>query len=208
MFGMEPLTQKQQQIVEFIEQQQQQGYSPSYRDIADHFNFRSLCTVADHIRLIKKKGHLTNDFGKARSFRLTSAFDRSKNPIVAIPIFGSIPAGIAENKSQEVEGCVSVDVNTLGFRPSTHTFGLRVTGESMIGRHILPGDVVILEDGLQAKQGDVVAALIDNESTLKTYVVENGSPFLRAENPKFPDLMPASELSIQGVMRFLYRKDQ
>jgi repressor LexA len=75
-----------------------------------------------------------------------------------------------------------------------------------IGSHILEGDLVVLEHGLTPKTGDVVAALIDNESTLKTFVLNRGKPFLRAENPNYPDLLPAAELVIQGVMIALIRR--
>ena len=76
----------------------------------------------------------------------------------------------------------------------------------MIGKHILEGDLVILEHGVTPRHGDVVAALIDNESTLKTFQLNRGKPFLKAENPKYPRLVPASELVIQGVMMALVRK--
>ena len=76
----------------------------------------------------------------------------------------------------------------------------------MIGAHILDGDIVILEDRQTAKNGDIVAALIDGETTLKRYVTERGRPYLKAENPRFPDLIPARELRIQGVMTSLVRK--
>ena len=76
----------------------------------------------------------------------------------------------------------------------------------MIGAHILDGDIVIMEDRQTAKSGDIVAALIDGETTLKRYVTERGRPYLKAENPKFPDLIPARELRIQGVMTSLVRK--
>ncbi len=76
----------------------------------------------------------------------------------------------------------------------------------MIGKHIVSGDLVVLEHGMTPRTGDVVAALIDNESTLKTFVLENGKPYLRAENPNYPALIPAQELVIQGVMIALVRK--
>ena len=76
----------------------------------------------------------------------------------------------------------------------------------MIGAHILDGDIVVLEDRQTAKNGDIVAALIDGETTLKRDVTERGGPYLKAENPKFPDLIPARELRIQGVMTSLVRK--
>ena len=76
----------------------------------------------------------------------------------------------------------------------------------MIGAHILDGDIVILENRKDVQNGDIVAALIDGETTLKRYVTEHGRPYLRAENPLYPNLIPARELRIQGVMVSLVRK--
>jgi repressor LexA len=76
----------------------------------------------------------------------------------------------------------------------------------MINAHILDGDIVILEDRKDAHHGDIVAALIDGETTLKRYVVDQGRSYLKAENPLFPDLRPARELRIQGVMVSLVRR--
>jgi repressor LexA len=97
-------------------------------------------------------------------------------------------------------------LGTRRIKPSARTFALEVRGDSMMGKHIVEGDVVVLEHGMTPHDGDVVAALIDNESTLKTYSVEHGKPVLRAENPKYPNLIPASERVIQGVMVALIRK--
>ena len=121
-------------------------------------------------------------------------------------MFGSIPAGIAEERRQEAIGCISVDVQAVGIKPTARTFALEVQGDSMVGKHILPGDVVVVEHGVTPKPGDVVAALIDGESTLKTFTLERGKPCLHAENAKYPDLIPATELVIQGVMVALIRK--
>ena len=76
----------------------------------------------------------------------------------------------------------------------------------MTGKAILDGDLVVLEHGMTPRNGDVVAALIDNENTLKTFVQEGDRTFLRAENPSYPDLIPGGELVIQGVMVALIRK--
>jgi len=78
----------------------------------------------------------------------------------------------------------------------------------MIGAHILDGDIVILEDSKDVQNGDIVAALIDGETTLKRYVVEHGRPYLKAANPRYPNLIPARELKIQGVMVSLVRKQE
>jgi repressor LexA len=75
----------------------------------------------------------------------------------------------------------------------------------MVGRQIFDGDIVLLEHEAVPRNGDVVAALIDNESTLKTFVRRSGKVWLRAENPLYPDLVPASDLQVQGVGRAVIR---
>ncbi|HEU0038467.1 MAG TPA: S24 family peptidase, partial [Verrucomicrobiae bacterium] len=87
-----------------------------------------------------------------------------------------------------------------------NAFALRVTGDSMIGRHILDGDFVVLEHGPEPRNGQVVAALIDGASTLKTFVLKSGKAYLKAENPRYPNLIPAHELMIQGVFKALIRR--
>ena len=204
---MSELTPRQQEVLDFIvATRQRSGAAPTLREIASHFGFRSLTGAADHVRALRKKGVLERQVGRARTLREVGALDRWRQPVVHIPLFGAIPAGFADDRRQEAKGCVSIDVASLGLNPTPRTFALEVRGESMIGRHILDGDVVVLEHGMTPRNGDVVAALIDNESTLKTLVMERGKTWLRAENPKFPKLVPAGELVIQGVMVALIRK--
>jgi repressor LexA len=126
--------------------------------------------------------------------------------VVSVPIYGSIPAGPPEDTTQEEEGCVLIDVETLGIKPTARTFGLKVRGDSMIGKSIVDADIAIIEHGVQPRSGDVVAALIDGQVTLKTFVMQRGKPYLRAENPRYPNLIPREELQIQGVMVALVRK--
>jgi repressor LexA len=107
---------------------------------------------------------------------------------------------------QTIEGHVSLDMRSVNASRNGRTFALRVRGDSMIDAHILDGDIVILEDRKDVRNGDIVAALIDGETTLKRYVVEHGRPYLKAENPLYPNLTPARELRIQGVLISLLRK--
>ena len=88
-------------------------------------------------------------------------------------------------------------------------YALRVSGDSMIGRHIVDGDTAILDPGLIPQPGNVVAALIDHETTLKTYATkpDSGLAYLKAENPKYPDLVADTEISIQGVLVGLIRRN-
>jgi repressor LexA len=139
--------------------------------------------------------------------QLAEVFPGVRRPLTAeIPLFGSIPAGFAEDKSQEPDGCVVVDISSIGFKPTRNTFCVRVVGDSMTGRFICDGDIVILEHGVDPRNGEIVAALIDRKTTLKTFVERAGKRFLKAENPKYPNLVPSEELVIQGVFKALIRK--
>lgn len=205
---MNDLTERQRQVLEFIQSvHQESGMGPSLREIARHFGFQSPKAAADHVKALRRKGALTHQPGRGRSWRALSPLQAMRQLVVDLPIYGTIPAGFADSRRQEARGCVSIDVATLGFKPTPRTFVLEVRGDSMVGRHIIDGDLVVLEHGLTPKHGDVVAALIDNENTLKTFVQERGqTPCLKAENPKYPKLIPATELVIQGVMVSLIRK--
>jgi len=201
------LTKRQQEVLNFIElTRTRDGHSPTLREIASHFGFRSPKAAADHVTALQRKGVLANTARKARAIRVVSRWEKMLQPVVHVPVFGSVPAGFAAEKTQEPEGCISIDVETLGIRPTAKTFALRVRGDSMIGKGILDGDYAIVEGSQTPRTGDVVAALIDNESTLKTLAVEKGRPVLRAENPRYPKLIPAHELLVQGVMVGLIRR--
>lgn len=207
MYSMAKLTEKQARILEFIESQVQAGLSPTIREVSHHFRFKSNNSAVGHIKALIQKGHLLADEGKARSFRLVSAVMGGERPTtVEIPIFGSIPAGFGESQEQEAEGSLIMDVTSLGFIPRRNVFALRVKGDSMIGRHICDGDTVILEHGSEPRNGDIVAALIDGKTTLKTFIQQGRKRFLKAENPAYPNLIPSEELVIQGVFKGLIRK--
>ena len=103
------------------------------------------------------------------------------------------------------DGHVAIDPASFGVRPGAQLFALRVRGDSMVDAGILDRDTVFLTPR-DPRPGAIVAALIDGESTLKRFLVQRGRPFLRAENPRYPDLLPATELIIQGVMVGLLRQ--
>lgn len=108
---MTELTRKQQQILDFIlKWQRTEGATPTYQEIADEFGFHSLNSVTEHVRLLRQKGFLESEPGKARSLRVTSPLTKLRSHIVDIPLFGAIPAGIPQAREQDAEGCVSVDV--------------------------------------------------------------------------------------------------
>jgi repressor LexA len=197
------LTERQRGILEFIQtEQREKGITPSTREIQHHFGFASQTSVMQYIATLERKGFLDRHARKARAL-ITPV---QKVRITDIPIYGQIPAGMATLTEQTIEGHVSLDTRSVNASKNARTFALRVRGDSMIDAHILDGDIVILEDRKDVQNGDIVAALIDGETTLKRYVMEHGRPYLKAENPLYPNLAPARELRIQGVMVSLVRK--
>lgn len=202
---IDALTLRQQQVLEYIEEQRTRtGVVPTSREIQSHFGFASQTAAMNHLRALERKGVIHRQAGKARALSIVSELRRES--IVDIPIYGQIAAGFAESfVEQEDLGMVSVDAATTGIRPNARVFALNARGDSMIGAQICSGDTVILEVR-EPRNGDIVAALIDGETTLKRYVLRQGVPYLKAENPAFPDLIPGEELRVQGVMVALIRK--
>src|ERR1051326_6061582 len=207
---MKELTERQQQILRFIQgKQDSEGLTPTFREIAEHFRFRSPNAALAHVQALLAKGFLKNLPGRARSLQVAdpnAPKPRLRPRVVSVPIYGAIPAGLPQDTSQEEEGCVLIDIETLGIKPSARTFALKVQGDSMLGKNIVGGDIAIIEHGMDPRSGDVVAALIDGRVTLKTFVVQRGKPYLRAENSRYPNLIPQEELQIQGVMVALVRR--
>ncbi|MEN3942264.1 transcriptional repressor LexA [Prosthecobacter sp. SYSU 5D2] len=198
------LTDRQRELLDYLRQyQRENGVMPSTRDIQRHFGFSSQTAAMSHLRALEKKGVIQRHPNKARAVVFPEDLERAE--IVDIPLYGMIPAGYASAQEQTADGSIAVDVHTLGLSRSAKAFALKVRGESMIGANICDGDMVILE-AKEPRPRDIVAALIDGETTLKRFLIKEGRPYLQAENPDFPDLIPANELIIQGVMQALIRQ--
>jgi len=199
------LTDRQKNVLDFIQREQREkGITPSTREIQSHFRFASQTSVMQYIAALERKGFLDRHARKARAL-ITPV---QKVRITDVPIYGQIPAGMSTLTEQTIEGHVSLDARSANISKNREKFALRVQGDSMIGAHIIDGDIVILEDSKEVQNGDIVAALIDGETTLKRYVMEHGRPYLKAENPRYPNLIPARELKIQGIMVSLVRKQE
>jgi repressor LexA len=206
---MDELTDIQRLVFDFVRDKLVSGKpAPTTREIAEEFGWSSKRAAECHIEALIRKGWLTSEPGKARSLRLKDSIQAVRRTVVEIRLFGSIPAGFGADREQERDECIPVTIDCIGFKPTRNTFALRVNGDSMIGKHICDGDIVVLEHGPDPRHGQIVAALIDRKSTLKTFVLKNGKPFLKAENAKYPDLIPSEELMIQGVFRALIRKSK
>lgn len=202
------LTTRQQEVLDFLQSEHRRtGIMPSTREIQEHFGFASQTAAVSHLRALERKGAITRREGdderrRARCLIIAGAADRE--PIADIPVYGAIPAGYSDDTAPVADGTLSVDVRSLGVNERAKTYALKVRGESMIDAHIMDGDHVVLEHR-EPRDQDIVAALIDGETTLKRYIMNGRRPYLKAENAAYPDLIPAQELVIQGVMIGLVR---
>jgi repressor LexA len=201
---MEPLTGRQQKVLDFIRKHHRKtGFPPTSREIQTQFGFRSQTAAMNHLRALERKGAIQRTPGKARA--LTDPEIKLGADFKSVPVLGTIPAGMAVEGEQQRNNDLGVDSRFFGIDRSSEAFALRVTGDSMVGAQIADGDTVILVKR-PARDQDIVAALIDGEVSLKRYTVKKGRPYLKAENPLYPDLIPAQELIIQGVMVGLVRR--
>lgn len=208
---MDIITPRQQEILTFLKQHfRREKFWPSIREIQDHFGFRSTNAVMGHLKALERKKYISRNVGQARTFKVN--FDGKdarlvKGPeVLNIPIFGSITAGYPDRvEPGGAIGRMQIDVETAGVRKSRKTFALKVRGDSMIDAGIYDGDMVIIEQGLP-NNGDIVAALIDGETTLKRFIKKGRkAPFLQAANEDYPDLYPVADLIIQGLAKAVVR---
>src|SRR6266850_5669176 len=205
---MQLLTRKQQQVWNFIaESQQRHGMAPSIREIKGHFAFGSTRSAFDYVKALAQKGYLKRAPRTARGIRIIDPATPAPRSTMNIPVYGSIPAGVPEERTETPEDHITMDLETLGIpKSSTRIFALRVKGDSMEGAGILDGDWAIIDHSKEPRAGSIVAAYIDGKSTLKRFLTKQGKPVLKAENPRYPDLIPCEELMVQGVFIGLYRR--
>ena len=195
------LTQRQAQVLEFIEEfTAQNGYPPTVREVAGNFGFRSPRAAHDHMKALEKKGYLRSRAGRPRALEVL----HSRR---GIPVLGKIAAGqpiLAVEDAEEVLGLEP------GFFGTGSFFALRVRGDSMINDHIAEGDLVILRAQDDAHTGEVAAVLLGDEVTLKHFVPQKDGLELRAANPAVQSIMvrPGDEPPrVLGVMVGLVRKN-
>ncbi len=200
---MEPLTKKQKEILEYIRRfTTDNGYSPSYREIAQFFELSSTGTVAEYISILEQKGYLTKEAMEARAIQLTPSFDDGIE-LHSIQLLGIIDAGrpIEAIRTNET---IDIPRDMMG----RHTFALKVRGESMIDDGILEGDYVIIEQTSSPRNGEIVVALIDNSNaTLKRFYSEKSNIRLQPSNKTMkPMLFKKSRVTIQGRVKGVIRK--
>jgi repressor LexA len=206
MYSNKDITDRQNKVLEFIRDCIREGKGvPTYREIASHFTFRSPRAAADHVIALEKKGYLRRHPGRSRGIELLSG-ERVIAGSIAVPLLGSIRAGIPEEQTEHMDRMLMVDQTILANSSGHRLFALQVNGESMEGRGIQDGDLVIADTDEDPGEGDIVVALIDGKNTLKTLARQKNHFFLKAENPRHSNLIPLQNMVIQGVVKALVRR--
>lgn len=204
---MKGLTDKQQAMLDYIAHfMRTEGMAPTVYELAEHFGIKSATALA-HLRALQRKGYV-NRSSKARSLTLVhSPTPRQDELVLRVPILGRVSAGVPLLAETQVEGEAILDPCLLPPGAGGHClFGLRVQGESMRNAGILDGDVVVAKQTNRAAIGDVVVAMVGNETTVKTLFLEQGTVELRPANPDFQSLFyPLDKVAIQGVVIALQR---
>lgn len=169
------LSLKQKRVLDYINScLEERGYPPTLREIAGGLHI-SVGTVQWHVKKLQEQGYLDREKGAARSLV-------PSQKAVGIPIVGRIAAGQPILAFQDIEGYLPVSEYSGNSRS---LFALRVKGDSMVGAGILDGDIAILRQQQTARDGDIVAALLEDEATLKRLKKSKDGYILISENPKY-----------------------
>ena len=185
---MEDLTPRQRETLDYLlHYQDEYDCPPTLQEIAGHLGVNGNLGVMKHLQALENKGYLRRRSG-ARGIVLTSRAGRS--PAVSIPIVGTVRAGVPTLAVEEVEDYYATDPSWL---KGDGCYYLEVKGQSMIGAHILDGDLALIRPQSTAENGEIVVALIGEEATLKRFYREkDGSIRLQAENPDFAPIRIAA----------------
>jgi repressor LexA len=194
------LTKKQKQVLDFItDVVREKGYAPTQKEIQLHFGFKSLGSVQDYIRYLTQGGHLNNE---SHSVRGLTPSHLSSQGTEEIPLLGSIAAGVP---IEAIENTDTIAVPLTMLKKGSH-YALKVKGESMIEDGILSGDIAVVRHQNQADNGQIVVAVIDNETTLKRYFKKPRHIELHPANSTMkPIIVKDQECEIRGVMVGLLR---
>lgn len=200
------LTPKQKQVLDFIlEYLTKYSYSPSQKEIADHFGFKSLGTVQNYLVRLERQGILRKPWNAKRAMEVARV--EQSRPAVPLPLLGRVAAG---RPIEAIENHETIDVPASMIKGGEN-FVLKVTGDSMIDEGILQGDFVVIRKQAQAQNGQTVVALIGNEATIKKYYRKGGKVELHPANPAYQpliieSLVDSTEFKIAGVLVGVIRR--
>ncbi|HYL37158.1 MAG TPA: transcriptional repressor LexA [Bryobacteraceae bacterium] len=205
------LTKRQKEVLDFIADFiEENGYSPSYEELAHGLKLASLATVHKHIQALESRNYLRRLFNQSRSLEVSAKYaqerrrSRQSARSMEVPLAGRIAAGSPVEAIQGQDTLQFAD-----FAGKGDTFALQVSGESMIEDHILSGDYVLVERTAEARDGEIVVALVEGrETTLKRIFHEPGGRIrLQPANASMrPILVDAADLQIQGRVLAVLRK--
>lgn len=200
-----PLTRRQKQILDFLQGYiAEHGYAPSFEEIADHFTFRSLATVHEHLTNLERKGYIQRAHNESRSIEVVPL--PGQTGAIELPLLGQVAAGEPIEAIVDQES-IAVPVDLIPRRGSSYV--LRVRGDSMIDEHIESGDFVVVHSRQDAADGEMVVALVDNTSaTVKRFYREAGG-WIRLQ-PANENVRPIriheDNVLIQGIVVGVIRK--
>ena len=204
------LTKRQKDVLDFIAGfVEENGYSPSYEEIAHALNLASLATVHKHITALAEKKYLQRGANQSRSVDIAPRYlqeqrRQRQRTILEVPLMGRIAAGTpVEAIAQQAT------LRFSDFIGHSDTFALEVRGDSMIDDHICDGDMVLIERGQEFRDGDIVVALVGGSDASLKRVYREARNVIRlqpANSAMKPMYYPASEVEIQGRLLAVLRK--
>jgi len=205
---MLPRTQRQKEILDYITQfLERHGYEPSYTQIARHFGVKSRATIAKHIAALERRGLLMREHEDG-SFGLTvKVEDTTSEALCEVRLLGRIAAGTPLEVIEDEER-IPVPRFLLGRVRPDRVYALKVKGDSMIDEHICDGDIALIENRTDARDGEIVVALLvnENQATLKRLFRRGPIVELHPANSQLePLILPASQVRVQGIFRGLLR---
>lgn len=198
------MTEKQREILEYIKQEiLQKGYPPAVREICEAVHLKSTSSVHSHLETLEKNGFIRRDPTKPRAIEiLDDDFNLTRREVVNVPVIGQVAAGEPILAEQNIQNYFPIPVE---YMPNAETFMLKVKGESMINAGILSGDTVLVQRQSDARNGDMVVALVNDSATVKTFYKEDGHYRLQPENDAMaPIIVDQCEVlgKVFGVFRF------
>lgn len=175
------ISNKQREILEYIKQEiLNRGYPPAVREICEAVDLKSTSSVHSHLETLEKNGYIRRDPTKPRAIEIIDDnFNLTRREVVNVPIIGNVAAGQPLLAVENIENYFPIPVE---FMPNAETFMLNVKGESMINAGIYDGDQILVQKQSDARNGDIVVALVDDSATVKTFYKENGHFRLQPEN--------------------------
>lgn len=199
---MKELTKRQKEVISFIaDYLKQNSYSPTIREIADHFTI-SVKGAHDHITALRKKGFLKHADKRPRTMGLTNIESEESSDLVEIPLLGSVAAGIPILAEENFDGNIILHRSLL--KKNKKYFALKVKGDSMTGAGIMEGDTAIIEKQSAVRNGEIAVAVLDEAVTLKRFYKESSRIKLQAENPAYKPIY-SQDVKILGRLSGIIR---